>query len=213
MESIVIVGCGELGGLVFEFLSHDPLYQVAGFAVEHQYLNESTCCSRPVVDLDKLPDIYPPDRHQLFVAIYSNAERKRVFLKCRAMGYHFLTYKAPNASVSPSAKLGENVIVMENSSIQYHAEIGENTFIWNGVNICHSAVIGENSWIAPGATVAGISSIGNESFIGANATIKDRINIAGHNTIGAGAVVVKPIEGSHGVYAGCPAKLLKRVLD
>ena len=115
MESIVIVGCGELGGLVFEFLSHDPLYQVAGFAVEHQYLNESTCCGRPVVDLDKLPELYPSDRHHLFVAIYSNAERKRVFLKCRDMGYHFLTYKSPSAAVSPSAKLGENVIIMENS--------------------------------------------------------------------------------------------------
>ena len=212
MESIVIVGCGELGSLVFEFLSNDPLYQVAGFAVEREYLNDSTCCSRSVVDLEKLPDIYPSDRHHLFVAIYSNAERKRVFLKCREMGYHFLTYKSPTAAVSPSARLGENVIVMENSSVQYRAAIGDNTFIWNGVNICHSAEIGENSWIAPGATIAGMSAIGNESFIGANATVKDRINIAGNNTVGAGAVVVKPIDGAHGVYAGCPAKLLKRVL-
>ena len=212
MESIVIVGCGELGSLVFEFLSNDSSYKVAGFAVERQYLNENTCCNRPVVDLDKMPHIYPPDQHNLFVAIYSNAERKRVFLKCREMGYHFLTYKSPSAAVSPSARLGENVIVMENSSVQYHAEIGDNTFIWNGVNICHSSVVGQNSWIAPGATIAGMSSIGNESFIGANATIKDRINVAGNNTVGAGAVVVKPIDDSNGVYTGCPARLLKRVV-
>jgi acetyltransferase-like isoleucine patch superfamily enzyme len=59
-----------------------------------------------------------------------------------------------------------------------------------------------------GETRLGIS-IGNDVWLGARVTVLDGVNIADGCVIGAGSVVNKSTE-PYGVYAGVPAKLIKR---
>lgn len=53
-------------------------------------------------------------------------------------------------------------------------------------------------------------SIGNDVWIGANASILAGVSIADGCIIAAGAVVTKSCSEPNAIYAGCPAKLIKR---
>lgn len=52
--------------------------------------------------------------------------------------------------------------------------------------------------------------IGNDVWIGANVTILDGVHICDHVIIGAGAVVTNDISIPYSIYAGVPAKQIKK---
>lgn len=110
--------------------------------------------------------------------------------------------------------IGNNVLIGANTSIEsatvdntiisdfvkiddlvqmgYNCKIGLRTMITAGVIVCRNVRIAEDCWIAP------------------NSTIRDNVNIAKNVIIGMGSVVLDDIVDSNSVFAGNPAKLLKR---
>ena len=81
-------------------------------------------------------------------------------------------------------KFGANVTVIEPTNL-YGCHIGDETFIWRQ------------------------TKLGNHVSIGTNATILP-VTICDQVVIGAGAVVTKDIV-EPGIYAGNPARLLRRL--
>jgi UDP-3-O-[3-hydroxymyristoyl] glucosamine N-acyltransferase len=75
--------------------------------------------------------------------------------------------------------------------------------------IAHNCDIGEDVIIIAGAEISGSVQIGNGSWIGPNAAIRDGLTIAPGSLIGIGSTVVKSIDEA-GVYAGSPARLLRK---
>jgi len=74
----------------------------------------------------------------------------------------------------------------------------------------HEVKVGEFSHIGPNAVVCGGCEVGKNVFIGAGAIIKQSISIGDNAIIGAGAVVINDIE-KDSIYAGNPAKLLRKI--
>jgi len=114
---------------------------------------------------------------------------------------------------------GGDIEIGDNSSVnQYCVLHGHGGLrIGNGVRIAsHTVIIPANhnyhSLNIPiyqqGETREGIT-IEDDVWIGSNCTILDGVTIAGGCVIGAGAVVSKSTE-PFGIYAGVPAKLVKR---
>ena len=121
--------------------------------------------------------------------------------------------------------LGNNVFIGPFVEITKGVKIGDNTRISSHTFVCELVSIGKNCFIAHGVMftndlfkngkLGGSSEnwfstiIGDNVLIGSNSTILP-VNIVSGCVIGAGSVVTRDCE-IKGVYAGNPAKLLRKL--
>ncbi len=119
-----------------------------------------------------------------------------------------------NCFIGPFVEIQKDVFIGSNTKVQSHSficelvTIGSHCFIGHGVMFVNdlfsngSPAFGDKSkWKA--------TKVGNNVSIGSNATILP-VEICSNVVIGAGAVVTKNITKS-GVYAGNPAKFLRKI--
>lgn len=121
-----------------------------------------------------------------------------------------------NVFVGPFVEIQKNVNIGERTKIQSHSficelvDIGKDCFIGHGVMFI-------NDTFAKGGPARGNKSfwkktkIGDNVSIGSNVTILP-VTVCNNVVIGAGSVVTKDIKAP-GVYAGNPAKLIKKLSD
>jgi acetyltransferase-like isoleucine patch superfamily enzyme len=121
-----------------------------------------------------------------------------------------------NCFIGPFVEIQKGVRIGKGTKVQSH------TFICELVTIGHHCFIGHgvmfiNDLFSQGGPAQGnkdlwkSTSIGNKVSIGSNATILP-VQICNNTVIGAGAVVTKDIT-EPGVYAGNPAKLIRKIED
>ena len=210
---LVIVGAGEFAEIAYEYFTYDSSYDVAAFAVESKYRDKDTLFDLPVIDFEKISELYSPEEYETFVAItYTklNRVRKRLFSACKQMGYRCASYVSSRAFVWRNVEIGENSFVFENNTLQYHVKIGNNVVLWSGNHIGHRTVIEDDCWLTSHDVVSGFCHIGTGCFIGVNATLGDNVTLAEDIVLGAGALTVKNLTEAGQVYVGSPAKLLGR---
>lgn len=119
-----------------------------------------------------------------------------------------------NTFIGPFVEIQKDVTIGEHCKIQSHTficelvTIGSHCFIAHGVMFINDAF--EKNGPARGdKNFWKKTSIGNNVSIGSNATIMP-VTICDQAVIGAGAVVTKDITVP-GVYAGNPAKMLRKL--
>lgn len=119
-----------------------------------------------------------------------------------------------NVFIGPFVEVQKNVTVGDRTKIQSHSficelvEIGADCFIGHGVMFI-------NDVFSNGGPAAGDKSlwmktkIGNNVSLGSNASILP-VKICDNVVVGAGSVVTRDISES-GIYAGNPAKLIRKL--
>lgn len=118
------------------------------------------------------------------------------------------SFIGPFVEIQKKVKIGNNTKVQSHTFICELVEIGNNCFIGHGVMFI-------NDHFSEGRPAGGNkklwkkTKISNNVSIGSNATILP-VKIAQGTVVGAGAVVTKDIE-TKGIYAGNPAKLLRKL--
>jgi acetyltransferase-like isoleucine patch superfamily enzyme len=119
-----------------------------------------------------------------------------------------------NSFVGPFVEIQRGAVIGQRCKIQSHAFICELVTIGSDCVVSHGAKF-INDLFATGGPAGGdrnlwrATSVGNHVSIGTNATILPT-TICDWVVIGAGSVVTKPITES-GIYAGNPARLLRRL--
>ncbi len=122
-------------------------------------------------------------------------------------------------------KIGNSVFIGPFVEIQKNSKIGDNTRIQSHSFICEKVSIGKKCFISHGAIFVNDSvksgkinrnskqfektTIGNNVTIGSNSTILP-VKISNNIVVGAGSVVTKNLS-IKGMYAGNPAKLIRRL--
>lgn len=120
---------------------------------------------------------------------------------------------ADNSFIGPFVEIQKDVTIGMNCKIQSHSFICELVTIGNDCFIGHGVMF-INDLFSEGKPAGGnkelwrSTSIGNNVSIGSNATILP-VSVCDNVVIGAGSVVTKDIT-EPGVYAGNPAKLLRK---
>lgn len=111
-------------------------------------------------------------------------------------------------------EIGDNVSIHEQCNINAFGgvRIGDNVSISHGVSIVsfNHTWADENTPIKYNPSEPGAIVIGNDVWVGCGARILAGVTIGERSVIAAGAVVTRDCE-PHGVYAGVPAKLVKRI--
>lgn len=124
---------------------------------------------------------------------------------CQIGDYSFI---GPFVEIQKEVIIGKNVKIQSHTFICELVTIGDDCFIGHGVMFI-------NDRFQEGGPARGDKSkwestrIGDHVSIGSNATILP-VNICDHVVVGAGAVVTRDIIES-GVYAGNPARLIKKI--
>lgn len=119
-----------------------------------------------------------------------------------------------NCFIGPFVEIQKDVVVGNHCKIQSHAFICELVTIGDHCFISHGAKFVNDTFSVGGPAQGNRSlwkstQIGNHVSIGTNATILP-VKIADYVVIGAGAVVTKDIV-EPGIYAGNPAKLIRKI--
>ena len=116
--------------------------------------------------------------------------------------------------IGPFVEIQRGVVIGKRCRIQSHAFVCELAAIGDDCFISHGAMF-INDLFATGGPAKGrpdlwrSTRIGNHVSVGTNATILP-VTICDHVVIGAGAVVTKDI-AQPGIYAGNPARLIRRI--
>ena len=121
--------------------------------------------------------------------------------------------------------IGNNVFIGPFVEVQKNSNIGNNTRIQSHSLICEKVTIGKKCFISHGVMFTNDSfesgkikrdtklfkstRVGNNVIIGSNTTILP-VKILNNVVIGAGSVVTKDLK-IKGIYAGNPAKLIRRL--
>lgn len=207
-KSLLIIGAGEFADIAYEYFTVDSDYTVAGFAVEAAYLGETTKFDLPVVALETVESVFPPDSVEVHVAVTStalNQVRERLFGILRAKGYRFANYVSSRAFVWRTAQLGENVFIFENNVVQHGVVIGDGVVLWSGNHIGHQSRIGDFCFVSSHVVISGYCSIGRRSFLGVNATFADHVSIAADSFVGLASVLNKSVDDPGQILTGNPA--------
>ena len=149
-------------------------------------------------------------------------ERKQTGVRNVTCGDNVIVYEPANLYY---CVLGNGVFVGPFVEIQGNTRIGDDCKIQSHTFICEYVTIGQRCFVGHGVMFAndmfregkpnadreswGHITVGNDVSIGSGATIL-AVSICDGAVIGAGSVVTKSIV-EKGVYAGNPARLLRRL--
>lgn len=125
-------------------------------------------------------------------------------------GCHLATIIAPTAYVSKHATIGEGSVIMHQAVVNANAQIGRGCIINTFANIEHDVVIGDYCHISTGTMVNGGATIADGIFIGSQSVVNQCVKIERGGVIASLSVVNKDIT-EKGIYAGNPAKLIKKL--
>jgi sugar O-acyltransferase (sialic acid O-acetyltransferase NeuD family) len=193
-KPLVIFGSGDIAELASFYFTHDCRCDVVAFTVDSAFRKQETFAGKPMVDFERISELYPPERYDLFIALaYTrmNQLRRDKCGEARAKGYRLPSYVSPRATTYPDFECGDNCFILEDNTVQPFARIGNNVTLWSGNHIGHHSVIEDDVFIASHVVVSGGVIIGRGSFLGVNATLRDHIRIGIENVVGAGVTILE----------------------
>ena len=202
MARLVIFGTGDIGRLAHFYFKRDSPHEVVAFTVDADYRRGVSFDGLPLVDASEVASRFPPDQHEMFVAIsYAKMNQVRApkYEQMRRSGYRLATYVSSRCSYLSDNPPGDNCFILEDNTIQPFVKIGNNVTLWSGNHIGHDSVIEDHCFLTSHVVVSGNVRIRPYCFLGVNATIRNSIEIAPATLVGAGAVIMKSTK-EKGVY-------------
>lgn len=194
MKPIILFGTGKIAEVILHFFNTCTERKVVACTVDRQFIPGSEWHGLPVVAFEDLLQTYPPETHDLFVALgYQdmNGLREAKCAQARAYGYSLPSFIHPESGLPADCVYGDNCFVMNQVHVHPCVLLGNNVFIWSGAMVGHHSTIGDNCWLTSNASVSGVVAMGKNCFLAINATVGHGITIADECFIGANALVVK----------------------
>lgn len=203
MSKVILFGASGFAEVAHFYLANDSEHDVVAFTVNASHRESDSFAGLPLVDFERVHEIYPPTDHKMFVAAgYRELNRIRARLcdEARSRGYQLITYISSRATVWTD-DIGDNCFIFEHNVLQPFTKIGNDVILWSGNHIGHHSIIGDHCFISSHVVVSGHVKVGPYCFMGVNASIRDAIEIGESCLIGAGASIMRNTN-AHEVYIG-----------
>lgn len=150
-------------------------------------------------------------RVEFVIANGEPSVRAVLYDKVKAAGYPLATLAGTRCDVSPSACLGEGVVLF-NCCLYPDVRIGDNVMIVSWVPVGHDTIIGSHSFINSMTFIGGYAHIGERVYVAPGALLRDRISVGDDAIVGMGAVVVRNVAAG-AVVVGNPAKEIRKNME
>lgn len=195
-EKLIIIGTSSTAVFAYRTIQEYDLYDVAGFAVNRQYMTEDTFLGLPVYGLEKLDQEFRTDEVKCFVALFwnnLNSDRRRLYECVKGMGFRCGNIFSPQAAVHIDTDRLENVWIHDFAVIQPGAEIGNDVVIMGGSLVGNNTVIEDHCFLAAKSTVAGGCRVGEQSFVGIHSVVFDDTSVGKKSILGACTAVKRNV--------------------
>lgn len=187
MDKLIIVGISTTAETIYHFVCRYRLFDVAGFAVNKEYIQSESFLGKPIYALEDLDSIIDIKKDYVFVSMQwnrLNADRRKVYETLKKKGYRFANIISPKAHVFGPLQ-GENCWIADMACIEYHVTIGNNVFVKGSAFIGTHAVISDHCFIGAHSTIGGAVLIGEQSFVGMAAVVFDDVKVGKKCIVGA----------------------------
>ena len=206
---IVLIGAGGHGKVVLDIVRAAGRYEPVGFLDADPLLAGTEVGGLPVLGaVNLLPKLYQQKIRGAIVTIGDNRARKQYADLVRGQGMELLSAIHPAAVVSPSARLGVNVVVAAGAVVCTEARVDDSAVVNTGAIVDHECHVGEAVHVAPAACLAGRVRVGASAFIGLGARVLQCLTVGEGATVGAGAVVIEDVP-AYATVVGVPARIIK----
>lgn len=142
---------------------------------------------------------------KVVISVGEPSTKALLYDKVKTAGYKLGNVIHPNAWISPSAALGEGIIVRLGAIIQADAVVEDNVAVFEHTNVGHDTIVHKHAQIAPNVAIAGNCEIGEEAYVAMTVSIKQGCKIGARSVVGLGAVVLGDIPDDV-IAVGNPAK-------
>jgi sugar O-acyltransferase (sialic acid O-acetyltransferase NeuD family) len=144
-----------------------------------------------------------------FVAVDEPGHRARLVKLYEQAGFRFANLVHPQAKVSPTAAIGQGVIVQYGAHLSANVRLDDHVRVNVYANVMHDVHVGRYTTIGPNAVILGRVRIGEQCYIGAHSTILPEVEIGERSSIGAQANVTRNVKAGS-VMVGNPARSRRR---
>jgi acetyltransferase EpsM len=151
------------------------------------------------------------DKNMFYLVALADPEiKKSIVEKYKSKGARFTGLKHPTALISPSATIGDGVVISHNVSIGPKVVLGHFNVLNSRCTIGHDSIIGSYNFISPQVVIGGNTKIGNENLLGTNSCMIPKVSLGNNNKVAAGMVVDKPIRDNETIFYRFKEKLIVR---
>jgi UDP-perosamine 4-acetyltransferase len=198
--------------VVLDILRAAGEHQVVGFLDANQDLHGTEISGVPVLgNLNLLFKLKSKGIGGAIVAIGDNRIRSSYARKLAAAGLTLVNAIHPSAVISPTARLGNDLMIAAGAIVCTEARIADSAIINTAAVVDHECEIGEAAFIAPGVRLAGRVTVGEGAFIGVGANVLPCLRIGEHSIVGGGTLVRRDVPAGATVV-GVPGRMIKTAI-
>lgn len=197
MKSIIIVGAGGHGAEIDEYIlfnqqhSGDCDYKVIGFLDDNPDNYFSYKLSAPLLGGVREHKVISSSNYIMGIG---GLDFRRLFVeRFLEEGAAFVSLIHHTAYISPSATIGNGVVIGPHVNIGPNVTVGDFTLINSRCSLGHDTVLGKYNFISPNVCFSGFTKVGNGNLFGINSSTIPGISIGDGNKITAGMVLDKDI--------------------
>ena len=217
MKNVIIIGSGGHGAEIDEYISSNNAsgkreeIKVTGFLDDNPENYNRYKFSAPL--LGGIQDHIVNREVYYVIGIANLIYRKKFVEKFLSEGAKFISLIHHTAYISPSALIGEGVIIAPMVNAGPNVRIGNYTLINSRCSLGHDTVIGDYNFISPNVCFSGFTEVGDSNLFGINAATIPGIKIGSNNKIAAGMVIHQDIGNDEVVFYRYKERIIAKPKD
>jgi sugar O-acyltransferase (sialic acid O-acetyltransferase NeuD family) len=211
MRRIAILGAGGHGREVADILRAAGGFEILGFVDDDPELEGKVLGGLPVLGPFRWLERPEAKGLEAVVAFGLPSVARKVAARAAALGVVLASALSPEATVSPSAKLGRGVLLFPRVVVGPDVVIGDHVTLNIGASVSHDCRIGACTNVNPGVRIGGGVDVGAGCYLGMGASIIQDLKIGAGATVGAGAAVIRDVPPGATVV-GVPARVIKTAI-
>ncbi|PHN01480.1 acetyltransferase [Flavilitoribacter nigricans] len=204
MKKVIIIGAGGHAAEIRDYIRHyndqdrSEKFEVLGFLDDDPQPHEHYGYAEPF--LGSIKDHCIRNDCHYMMGIANLKYRKAIIEDFLTKGARFTGLIHPTALISPSATIGEGVVISHNASVGPKVEIGNFNILNSRCTVGHDTRMGDYNFISPKVALSGNTQIGDNNMFGTNSSTIPGAKIGNNNVIGAGMIVYKNIGDDETVF-------------
>ena len=208
MKKLALLGAGDLGDQIMEYVKETGMYEIVGFFDDNEALGNM---HRGLPIFGKINTVENYYKQGYFDYVFITIgyrwfdTRERIYKELKGK-VPFANIISPLAVVKKGAKLGEGIMISDQVYVSHTANIEDDVCITLRSVVNHGCVVKKHTFFSTNVVLAGNVTIGEKCFVGVGSVLSDGITVCDNVWLSPGSIVIKNIT-EPGKYVSSVVKL------